>query len=328
MAKGNSSFAPGGKRVIVLVLLLILGLVAVVLPGMKKTTPSSGSASVGLRSKKKAKSSAVKWCAGANHTSPGRCSTVDAIISVTDDLKAFQTELRTAMDSRRLMTDEEHTRVVSALDGKLIRDKPFQAGASAAYYPYALYAHAQTNGGMVNINNHLWFEFGVFTGASTNITAHSQRDTKIQVHGFDTFTGLPEDWKGHLAKGAFDQGGKFPPIEPGVEFHKGLFSETLPGVLETNKKEKIAGMNIDCDLYRGAIEAMNMSYSFWTPGTMIHFHELQQSPKSVNKKSTIQEESVALHEFLLTHPGTVLEMLPIQNTYSENVILFVIETPK
>jgi hypothetical protein len=69
---------------------------------------------------------------------------------------------------------------------------------SAAYLSCGLYALAQNNG-MVNINNHLWFEFGVFTGAFTNITAHSQRgDNKIKVHGFDTFTGLPEDWKGHL----------------------------------------------------------------------------------------------------------------------------------
>jgi hypothetical protein len=322
MAKGNSRFRLIlDKRVLVLALLLI-GLTAVVLPGMK--TPSIAGAGL-LRSKKA--QSIVKWCSGANHTSPGRCSPADKIVSVTEDLKTFQVALRRAMDARRLMTDEEHTKIVSSLDGKLIRDKPFRAGSSAAYNPYALYVHAQTNG-MVNINNHLWLEFGVFTGASTNITAHSQRDTKIRVHGFDTFTGLPEEWKGHLAKGAFDQGGNFPPAEPGVEFHKGLFSETLPGVLEKNKKEKIAGMNIDCDLYRGAIEAMNMSYSFWTPGTMLHFHELQQSPKSVNLESTIQEESVALHEFLLTHPGTVLEMLPIQNSYSENVILFVIETPK
>jgi hypothetical protein len=62
---------------------------------------------------------------------------------------------------------------------------------------------------------------------------------------------------------------------------------------------------------------------------MLHFHELQQSPKYVNLESTMQmEESVALHEFLWTHPGTDIEMIPSQNSYTGNVILFVIQAPK
>jgi hypothetical protein len=121
--------------------------------------------------------------------------------------------------------------------------------------------------------------------------------------------------------------GSFPPVEKGVQLHKGLFKDTLVPFIREKRGKKIAGMNIDCDLYRGAIESLNMTHHMWAPGTMLHFHELQQSPKSREKSFTKQEESVALHEFLSTHPGTILEILPIQHSYSESVILFVVSPP-
>jgi hypothetical protein len=268
----------------------------------------------------------ITYCEG-DTTNSGRCTSADKVIPVTDDLQVFQLLLRRAMDARRLMTSAEHSSLVERFQDKPIRGDVFEEGKSSAYGPYSLYGHVLMTPGLVNTKNLLWFEFGVFSGASVNMTAHMQGQNGIVVHGFDTFTGLPEDWKGHLSKGAFDQGGNFPPVEPGVKLHKGLFSETLPGVLKQNKDQKIAGMNIDCDLYQGAIESLNMTYKHWTPGTILHFHELQQSTKSKELRFTDQEESVALHEFLSTHPGTVLELLPIHNRYAEPVVFFVVSSP-
>lgn len=267
----------------------------------------------------------ITWCHGKDHDSPGRCvGSADNVIPVTRDLEVFQLLLKRAMDARREMTKEEHSTLASKFIGKPIRDNAFELGNPGAYHVYSLYGHALTTPGMVNTDNHLWLEFGVFTGASVNITSYSQRDTAIGVHGFDTFTGLPEAWKGHHAAGHFDQGGVFPPVESKAELHKGLFSESLPPFLQKNKGKKIAGMNVDCDLYQGAIESLNLTYPFWTAGTMLHFHELQQSPKSKQVTFAIQEEVRALHEFLVSHPGTVLEMLPIRNSYAEPVVFSVV----
>ncbi len=189
---------------------------------------------------------------------------------------------------------------------------------------YSLYAHTQNTPGLLNTANRLWLEFGVYTGSSVNVTSYSQRDNKaIAIHGFDTFTGLPERWKGIMGKGFFTLGGNLPPVEPHVTLHKGLFSDTLPGFLQENAKEKIAAINIDCDLYRGAIEILNSTYTMWTPGTMLHFHEGQEDDNSPVKNITGQQETIALHEFLATHPGFVLEMLPIRSDFPEPVVFFV-----
>lgn len=269
----------------------------------------------------------ITWCHGKDHRGPGRCASTDNFIPVTKDLQVFQLLLRRAMDARREMTNKEHSKLADHFKGKMIRDNVFQEGKSGAYHVYSLYGHAMTTPGMVRKENHLWLEFGVFTGASCNITGYSQRNTQIEVHGFDTFTGLPEAWEGHHPKGHFDQGGRQPAVETNVKLHKGLFSESLPPFLEQNKDKRIAGMNIDCDLYRGAIESLNLTYHMWTPGTMLHFHELQQSPKSAEASFAKQEEVNALHGFLTTHPGTVLEMLPIGTSYAEPVVFSVVQLP-
>lgn len=267
----------------------------------------------------------ITWCHGKTHLGPGRCASADNVISVTRDLEVFQLLLKRAMDARREMTPKEHDTLAAKFNGKPVRNNVFAEGNPGAYHVYSLYGHALTTPGMVNADDaHLWLEFGVFTGASVNLTTYSQRDTGIGVHGFDTFTGLPEAWIGHHDKGHFDQGGVLPPVEAGAELHKGLFSESLPPFLSKNGDKKIAGMNVDCDLYQGAIESLKLTYPYWTTGTMLHFHELQQSPKSREVTFAKQEEVTALHEFLVAHPGTVLEMLPIRNSYAEPVVFSVV----
>lgn len=73
-------------------------------------------------------------------------------------------------------------------------------------------------------------ELGVFRGQSLNEIA--RRYPSEQIHGFDTFTGLPEFWRDGFPEGAFDVSAEKLVFEKNCVLHKGLFDETLPAFLE------------------------------------------------------------------------------------------------
>lgn len=98
------------------------------------------------------------------------------------------------------------------------------------------------------ISEGLILEFGVNRGGSINQIA--KLFPNRQIYGFDTFTGLPEDWV-ILPKGEFDLGGKLPRVEKNVKLIKGLIQETLP-IFKKEHDEKIAFIHIDTDLYSSA----------------------------------------------------------------------------
>lgn len=75
----------------------------------------------------------------------------------------------------------------------------------------------------------LFLEFGVGRGKSMRWIASQVGQA---VHGFDSFDGIPEYWNGN-PQGAFAQ--KILPKVPGnVEFHIGLFDQTLPDFLDSH----------------------------------------------------------------------------------------------
>ncbi len=94
--------------------------------------------------------------------------------------------------------------------------------------------------------NTLWLEFGVATGRTINYISFFTND---KVYGFDSFEGLPEDWRSGFDKGAFSRNGNFPEVNSNVELVKGWFNESLPPFLEKNNQKKISFIHIDCDLY-------------------------------------------------------------------------------
>lgn len=113
-------------------------------------------------------------------------------------------------------------------------------------------------------------EFGVYNGGSISLV-RSHLDPSFQVFGFDTFTGLPEDWGNTVCKkGFFTMGGQVPSI-PGIKFFKGLFSDTIPEY----KKEaaNIALLHVDCDLYSSTKDVLYGLNDFIKPGTIIAFDE-------------------------------------------------------
>jgi hypothetical protein len=92
-------------------------------------------------------------------------------------------------------------------------------------------------------------EFGVASGSSLRVLANYFPNREL--HGFDSFEGLPEDFTDDYPKGAF----KFPPPEnmpPNVELHIGLFDSTLRPF--KSRKPEIYLAHIDSDLYSSAVE--------------------------------------------------------------------------
>lgn len=94
--------------------------------------------------------------------------------------------------------------------------------------------------------NTLWLEFGVSSGTSVNFIS---RFTQDKVYGFDSFEGLPENWRNGFEKGKFDRKGELPKVNPNVVLIKGWFKDTLPPFIQKHNDQKISFLHIDADLY-------------------------------------------------------------------------------
>ena len=119
-------------------------------------------------------------------------------------------------------------------------------------------------------------EFGVHKGGTINYAA--ERNPGRDVHGFDSFRGLPGDWTGVIhAKGAFDLKGKAPSVRSNVRLHKGLFSDTLPGWIAQNRAP-IAFVHVDCDLYDSTRDVFDGLGPHLKPGALLLFDDYFNLP--------------------------------------------------
>ena len=117
-------------------------------------------------------------------------------------------------------------------------------------------------------------EFGVGSGRSIRMTQEIL-PLDIQIHGFDTFTGLPQAW-GDEPVGAYSTGGIVPVMEGDVMFHKGLFSDTLPAFFKEKEMPEdafVAYANIDCDLYTSSMDIFENFHGRIVKGSIIIFDE-------------------------------------------------------
>ena len=115
----------------------------------------------------------------------------------------------------------------------------------------------------------LYLEFGVATGYSINFIA---KEIQTDIHGFDSFEGLDEEWNG-LPDKAFSLDGKIPKVEKNVIIHKGYFNNTVEAFFNDNS-DKISFMHIDCDLYSSAQIVLNLSVNNLAIGSVILFDEM------------------------------------------------------
>jgi hypothetical protein len=132
-------------------------------------------------------------------------------------------------------------------------------------------------------------EFGVEKGASLR---HLASLTTRNVHGFDSFEGLPGDWSGTKeAAGAFNLRGKLPQVPANAKLHVGWFDNTLPPFLAA-ETGNCALIHVDCDIYSSTMTIFELLRSRIVPGTVIVFDEYFNYP------GWRQHEYKAFQEFI------------------------------
>lgn len=118
-----------------------------------------------------------------------------------------------------------------------------------------------------------YLEFGVHEGHSILYFAGTNKSADSRFFGFDTFTGLPEDWNGYR-RGHFDTGGQIPNTDDKrVKFIAGLFQDTLPAFLADFRADKRIIVNIDSDLYSSALYCLTKLDPVLPKGAMLIFDE-------------------------------------------------------
>jgi predicted O-methyltransferase YrrM len=116
-------------------------------------------------------------------------------------------------------------------------------------------------------------EFGVYTGATINFIASL---TSGEVHGFDSFEGLPEDWRAGHEKGTFAVR-SLPAVPPNVRLYKGWFKDTIPP-FKQDYSQAIAFLHVDADLYSSTKTVLDMLGDRIVAGTIIQFDEFFNYP--------------------------------------------------
>ena len=119
----------------------------------------------------------------------------------------------------------------------------------------------------------LYCEFGVYTGTTINYIASQTGHT---IHGFDSFEGLPEDWRTRFGKGAFEMSG-LPKVRPNVQLHKGWFDKSLPVWAKENPGPMLF-MHLDADLYSSTKTVFDVLGDRVVPGTVLQFDEYFNYP--------------------------------------------------
>ncbi|MGB9980283.1 TylF/MycF/NovP-related O-methyltransferase [Methanobacterium sp.] len=118
----------------------------------------------------------------------------------------------------------------------------------------------------------LILEFGVFEGTTINFISSN---TKQTVYGFDSFEGLPEDWREGFEKGTFKIG--IPEVNKNVKLIKGWFDDTLPQFIK-ECPENCYFIHIDCDLYSSTKTIFDNLHDKIKEGTIIVFDEFFNYP--------------------------------------------------
>jgi hypothetical protein len=125
----------------------------------------------------------------------------------------------------------------------------------------------------VDPKNGLFLEFGVYKGETINFIASK---IKNNIYGFDSFEGLPEDWRDGFDKGFFKMD-EMPKVRNNVVLYKGWFRDTLPKFLKEHK-EDFAFIHFDCDLYLSTRDILDLAGDRIMENTICVFDEYFNYP--------------------------------------------------
>lgn len=135
---------------------------------------------------------------------------------------------------------------------------------------YELYDHIKKSEKLSKI---YYLEFGVAQGNSFKWWINNIIDKNSKFVGFDTFTGLPEDW-GYFKKGDMSAKDSFPEIDDKrCQFIKGLFQVTLPPFLKEFKSDLRKVIHMDADIYNSTLFALTMMGSHLNKDDILIFDE-------------------------------------------------------
>lgn len=120
-----------------------------------------------------------------------------------------------------------------------------------------------------------YLEFGVHKGWSLNWWVTGIKDRQARFTGFDTFTGLPEDW-GIWQKGSMSTGAKLPDLQDSrCNFEVGLFQETLAPFLKNEPLDyRRLVIHLDADLYSSTLYVLTTIAHHLKRGDLLIFDEL------------------------------------------------------
>ena len=134
----------------------------------------------------------------------------------------------------------------------------------------------------------LVLEFGVRRGTSIDrIAAAADQD----VHGFDSFEGLPEAW-GAEPRGVLSTGRQLPAVRPNVTLHAGWFEDTLPPFLAAHPGP-VRFVNVDSDIYSSAKTVLTALAGRIRPGSVLVFDEF------IGNRTWRDDEYKAFQEYVL-----------------------------
>ncbi|MDN5933133.1 MAG: class I SAM-dependent methyltransferase [Pseudonocardia sp.] len=152
-------------------------------------------------------------------------------------------------------------------------------------HPVATLEHALTlapSGGLA-------LEFGVFTGITLAIIAAARSG---RVYGFDSFEGLPENWRSGFDTGAFAVDGL--PDVPGADLVVGLFADTLPGFLAAHPGP-VDLLHLDADLHSSTACVLETVGPRLRPGSVVVFDEFFNYPGWERHEARAWREHVDAH---------------------------------
>jgi O-methyltransferase len=119
-----------------------------------------------------------------------------------------------------------------------------------------------------------FLEFGVFEGASIQYWMELNLNHDSRFFGFDSFEGLPEDWRPGSPKGRFDVGGLTPVVDDRrVTFVRGWFEDTIPQFVNSFSSNNRLVLHLDADLYGSSMLALTYFTPFMRKGTVLIFDE-------------------------------------------------------
>lgn len=146
----------------------------------------------------------------------------------------------------------------------------------------------------------LVLECGVFRGESLRFLAKRHAG---EVHGFDSFEGLPDDWTYSQKQGRFSLGGQAPEFsEPNVRVYPGWFDATLPPFLAAHAGA-VRFLHVDCDIYSSTKTALDLLAPRLVRGSIVVFDEYLGYPSWQQHEFRAFQEFVAARELRYRYIG-------------------------